>query len=240
MSRRLSTILVIEDDAPIRRGVVDTLRFAGFHVVEAADGVRGLALALENTVDLVLLDVMMPGMDGFAVLKSIRAAHPSLPVIMVTARGAEDDRVRGLRGGADDYVAKPFSAMELLARVEAVLRRSPARPMTVALLRTASGTIDLQRREIRLSDGGREELSEREGAVLSYLAGCRDRVVDRKELLQNVWGLDPRGLETRTVDMQIARLREKLGTDAEGVIATVRGKGYKLADGIKVEGPGTP
>ena len=228
-------ILVIEDDEAIRRGMVDAVEYAGYRVIEAVDGPSGLSAALECAVDLVLLDVMMPGLDGFEVLTEIRRAHATLPIIMVTARGAEDDRVRGLRNGADDYVTKPFSALELLARVEAVLRRSPERPSDVTSLCLDDREIDLERREVRLGDGEVRTLTEREAAILRYLAGSRDRAVDRDELLHRVWGLDPRGLETRTVDMQIARLREKLGrsSDDEPVIVTVRGKGYMLADAVK-------
>ncbi len=124
----IGTVLVVEDDAAIRRGIVDSLRFAGYGVFEAGDGEKGLTAALSADPDLVLLDVLMPKMDGFEVLKAIRKSRPNLPVIMLTARGAEEDRVKGLRTGADDYVVKPFNTGELLARVEAVLRRSPARP----------------------------------------------------------------------------------------------------------------
>jgi DNA-binding response OmpR family regulator len=228
-------ILVVEDDDAIRRGLVDALAFGGYGVEEAADGQRGLELALETAVDLVLLDVMMPGLDGFTVLAELRRARPTLPVIMVTARGAEEDRVRGLRDGADDYVTKPFSAVELLARVNAVLRRSPERPSDVMCLRINGRTIDLARREIVTDTGAARPLSEREAAILRYLAGCAGRAVDRDELLHRVWGLNPRGIETRTVDMQIARLREKLadGPDDDPVILTVRGKGYMLAHGVE-------
>lgn len=228
-------ILVIEDDAAIRRGLVDALAFAGYDVTEAGDGTRGLALGLETPVDLVLLDVMMPGLGGFDVLEQLRAARPTLPIIMVTARGAEDDRVRGLRDGADDYVTKPFSAVELLARVGAVLRRSPGRPTDIRSLRIDGRTVDLARREIVHADGTARQLSEREADILRYLAACGGRAVDRDEILHRVWGLDPRGIETRTVDMHIARLREKLAAsdDDSPVVLTVRGKGYRLADGVE-------
>jgi two-component system, OmpR family, alkaline phosphatase synthesis response regulator PhoP len=139
--------------------------------------------------------------------------------------------VRGLRDGADDYVVKPFSASELLARVEAVLRRSPERPRNVPRTTIAGRTIDLERREVVFEDGGRESLSEREGDVLAYLISNRGRAIAREELLSRVWGLDPRGVHTRTVDMTVARLRELLRdspTDP-AVIVTVRAKGYMLA-----------
>jgi len=233
MSR--SRILVIEDDKAIRRGLVDALAYAGHDVVETGDGQAGLELALESGVDLVLLDVMLPGLNGFDVLGAVRAACPTLPVIMVTARGAESDRVRGLKDGADDYVTKPFSAVELLARVDAVLRRSPERPSAVERLQAGGRTIDLARREVRLTDGTVRSLSERETAILHYLAVCAGRAVDRQELLHRVWGLNPRGIETRTVDMHVARLREKLsgGDGDDPVILTVRGKGYMLAGTVE-------
>lgn len=229
-------VLVIEDDAPIRRGLVDSLTFAGYEVLQCADGREALAMAVECELDLVLLDVMLPGMDGFAVLDELRVAKPTLPVIMVTARGAEQDRVRGLKTGADDYVVKPFSAKELLARVEAVLRRSPERPGDVRGIDAGGRTIDLQRREIVCPDGAVRQLSEREANILRYLAVNRERAVDRDELLHRVWGLNPRGIQTRTVDMHIARLRDKIEDDpAEPkIVLTVRGKGYKLAESVNV------
>ncbi len=234
-----SVVLVVEDDAAIRRGIVDTLRYAGFDPLECDNGRAAVELALESEIDLVLLDIMLPELDGFSVLARLRRSHPTLPVIMVTARGAEKDRVRGLTDGADDYVVKPFSAKELLARVEAVLRRSPQRTQDVSRLRVDSRTIDLERREVRWPDGATRQLTEREVAILRYLAVSRDRAVDRKELLHHVWGLNPKGIQTRTVDMHIARLREKLGDDpAEPrIILTVRGKGYMLAGAVQDETP---
>ena len=231
------SVLVVEDDPAIRRGLVDALSFAGYSVTESPDGSDAVQLALELPIDLVLLDVMLPGLDGFTILEQLRQSKPTLPVIMVTARGAEDDRIHGLKVGADDYVVKPFSAKELLARVEAVMRRSPERPSDVRSLRANGLTIDLQRQEIVLADGTRRELSERETSILSYLASSRQRAIDRGELLQHVWGLNPRGIQTRTVDMHIARLREKLtdGTGNKPIIVTVRSKGYMLADFVEIE-----
>lgn len=237
-----NTILVIEDDRSIRQGLVDALTFAEYSVIEAATGRDGLAMALESTIDLVLLDVMLPALDGFAVLREIRSARPTLPIIMLTARGSEDDRVRGLTDGADDYVVKPFSALEVLARIEAVLRRSPERPSDVHRLRIDNTTIDLDRQQITYSHGESCNLTEREAAILRYLATNRGRAVDRNELLHRVWGLNPRGIETRTVDMQVARLREKLKgvptngiSDDQQIIRTVRGKGYCLAEHVEVD-----
>lgn len=227
----LATLLLVEDDAAIRRGVADALRYSGYTVHEAADGRAGLDLCLSVEADLALLDIMMPKMDGLALLTELRRARPSLPVIFLTARGEGEDRVRGLRLGADDYVVKPFGVEELIARVEAVLRRSAERPVATPRLDIAGRSIDFQRREATLPDGRVERLSEREAEVLQFLAANRGRAVSREELLKKVWGFDPRGTHTRTVDMTVVRLREHLGDDPSrpGVILTVRGKGYMLA-----------
>ncbi len=237
-----SAILVVEDDAAIRRGLVDALRYAGHIVHEAADGEAGLAAALKLDVDLVLLDLLLPRKDGFEVLAELRRARAAVPVIVLTARGAEEDRVRGLRGGADDYVVKPFSARELLARVEAVLRRSAERPRTLRPAFTVRDrTIDFRRREIRFADGTQSELSEREATLLEYLAAHAGRAIGRGELLYRVWGMDPRGLLTRTVDMHIARLRERLRDDSAdpSLILTVRSQGYKFAGDLVPRTEGT-
>lgn len=220
-------VLVVEDDPAIRRGIADTLAAGGYRTREAADGDEGLKAALSSGCDLLLLDIMLPRMDGFAVLEKVRKSRPGLPVIMLTARGDENDRVRGLKGGADDYVVKPFSALELLARCEAVLRRSAERADVNGRVELDGRVVDLAQRRITFSDGRTCDISQKEAELLSYLAGCRDRPVARGELLQHVWGLDPRGVETRTIDMHVARLREKLGDAA--LIRTVRGKGYQLA-----------
>lgn len=233
-------ILVVEDDAAIRRGLVDALRFAGYEVVECADGTSGRAAAFGTELDLVLLDVVLPGSSGFEILSELRRSRPALPVILVTARGAEDDRVHGLLHGADDYVVKPFSARELLARVEAVLRRSPARPSIAGRVTLPGCTVHLDRSEITYDCGGTELLSEKEREILAYLAAHRGRVIAREELLQHIWGLNPRGIETRTVDMHVARLREKLAahhTEAADAVVTVRGQGYMLSQIAAVDSP---
>jgi two-component system, OmpR family, alkaline phosphatase synthesis response regulator PhoP len=230
---RQRTICVVEDDPAIRRGLVDSLGFAGFRVLSCADGEsarRTLGLA---EVDLVLLDVVLPGLDGLEYLPELRAARPGLPVILVTARGAEEDRVRGLRTGADDYVVKPFSSSELLARVDAVLRRSAERPADVRELRFSGGRVHLERREVVLDGASARQLTEREAGLLAHLARNPGRPVERDELLRAVWRLDPRGLDTRTVDMTVTRLREKLGASGEAIVLTLRGKGYAL--GLEVE-----
>ncbi len=231
----MKRVLVIEDDAAIRRGLVDALGFAGYEVSEAATGDSGETRAIQGDWDLVLLDVILPGRDGRDVLRAVRAARPTLPVIMLTAIGGEDDRVLGLALGADDYVVKPFSVRELLARVAAVLRRSAERPTDVADVALPGGTADLVRLEVRFTDGGRQPLAEREASLLRYLACNRGRAVSREEILERVWRIDARGLSgaggTRSVDMQVARLREKLRDDPHDprVVVTVRGKGYMLA-----------
>src|SRR6266566_3806195 len=164
-----ANIVVIEDEQAIRRGVVDLLRASGYQVAEAADGARGLDESVRRGVDLVLLDLLLPKRDGLDVLVELRKTRPTLPVIILTARGTEDDRVRGLKMGADDYVVKPFSARELLARIEAVLRRSADRPSDVKAAKLGRGKIDFGRREIRWSAHERAELSETEIALLSFL-----------------------------------------------------------------------
>ena len=204
------TVLVVEDEEAIRRGIVDILKVAGFQVVEAADGAAGLTEARRAGVDLVLLDLLMPRMDGFSVLTELRVTHPSLPVIILTARGSEDDRVRGLRIGADDYVVKPFSARELLARVEAVLRRSPERAQPVVTVSSGDTVVDCARREIVRGSSDRVPLSQMEVDILQRLAAHAGRAVSREELLSCVWGLNDGTVETRAIDMHITRLRQKL------------------------------
>src|SRR5438105_1771015 len=159
-------IVVVEDDSAIRRGVVDVLRVSGYEVAEASDGARGLEEAVRLGVDLVLLDLLLPRRDGLEVLTDLRKIRPTLPVIILTARGTEEDRVRGLKMGADDYVVKPFSARELLARVEAVLRRTLKAAAEVSVAHVGRGRIDLRRREVRWSDAERCDLSETESAIL--------------------------------------------------------------------------
>jgi len=223
-------IVVVEDEAAIRKGVVHALKASGYEVAEAADGEAGLQEAVRLGVNLVLLDLMMPKRDGLQVLAEIRKIRPTLPVIILTAKGTEEDRVQGLKLGADDYVVKPFSARELLARVEAVLRRSVDRPVEVHGASFGRATIDFQRREVRWSERERGELSETETAILSFLVAQRNRAVSREELLTRLWGIGPQGIETRTIDMHIARLRAKLkdpsGKESPEAILTVRAQGY--------------
>jgi len=231
-------VLIVEDDLAIRRGVAAALRHAGFEPVEAGDGVAGQRLALERPVALVLLDLALPLRDGHSVLGAIRDARPALPVIVITARGAEDDRVRGLRGGADDYVVKPFGVRELLARVDSVLRRSPGRERGMTSLALPAGVVDLAAEEVRFDDGAREPLTALEARLLRYLAAFPHRLVSRDELLAQVWQVDPRHVQTRSVDMALARLRRKLRDDRrdEPVLVTVRGRGYRIGESCAAPG----
>lgn len=236
------TVLIVEDEDAIRRGIVDILKMANWQTVEAPDGVSGLEQARHAGIDLVLLDLLLPRMDGFQVLTEIRVTHPSLPVIILTARGSEDDRVRGLRIGADDYVVKPFSARELLARVDAVMRRSPERPQPVMTISSGDTVVDCGRREIVNGRDERQPLSQMEVDILQRLASNNGRAVSREELLSCVWGLNDGSVETRAIDMHITRLRQKLsgvsGQSATEWIVTVRGKGYMLGPEIQVQTTG--
>ena len=228
------TICVVEDDAAIRRGIVDSLRHAGYRVLECPDGTAARRVLASELCHGLLLDVMLPDMDGLEYLVELRTSRPRLPVIMVTARGAEEDRVRGLRLGADDYVVKPFSATELIARVEAVLRRALPDPLPHARLESKDCTVDLVRREVRLHSGAVRHLSERETELLAFLAASRSSIVSRGELLRGVWHMNPRGIDTRTVDMAVARVREKCG---RAMIETRRGVGYIMGSQVKRCGP---
>jgi DNA-binding response OmpR family regulator len=223
-------VLVVEDDRSIREGLADALAFHGYVALQSERGDAGLDKALHGGCDLVILDLVLPGADGLSVLREVRRARPTLPVIVLTARGGETDRVRGLREGADDYVVKPFSIRELLARVDAVLRRSPERPSDVRRLEIPGGSVDLERREVTFADGGSCDLSLREAELLRYLAANPGRIVSRKELLSHVWGVHLRAAETRTIDVHVARLRDKLrDTDSPPtLLITIRGKGYRL------------
>ncbi|MCW0219726.1 MAG: response regulator transcription factor [Prosthecobacter sp.] len=230
----MPTILVIEDDSAIRRGVCDALRFSGYEVLEAAEGLSGMEQAQKATFDLLLLDLVLPNHNGFEILRALKEHRPGTPVIILSARGEEADRVKGLKLGADDYVVKPFSVRELLARVEAVLRRSPERPKQVQQIPFPAGTADLERMELRFTDGGREELSDRECGLIEYLAAHRGRAISREELLRRVWRIEPKHTETRTIDMHIANLRAKLrdnGSEPQFLL-TVRGKGYMLRNEV--------
>ncbi len=222
-----TTILVIEDDPAIRRGLVDVLEYAGYKTLEAADGHAGMELALKANYRLLLLDLVMPGPSGFDILEAIKRKRPGQAVIILSARGEENDRVRGLVTGADDYVVKPFSMKELLARVDAVLRRTCERGAPADQRPLPGGSVDFKESTLAFTDGRREDLSEREGELLRYLLDSQGRIVSREEILRHLWGLDPDRTETRTIDMHIMHLRAKLGDKDQSFLATVRGKGYR-------------
>ena len=217
-------ILVVEDEASLREGIADLLTGDGHDVVAVGDGVAGVEAGLRDRFDLVVLDLMLPRLDGMEVCRRLRAARPGTPILMLTARGSEDDKVRGLMEGADDYVTKPFSARELLARVRVLGRRTPAESLDDIQLDGA--VVDLARMIIVRGDD-RVALTPREVGIVRWLHRHRDRVVSRAELLEQVFG--QRGdLQTRAVDMAIAVLRKKLEVDPAHptVIVSVKGAGY--------------
>jgi DNA-binding response OmpR family regulator len=226
-------ILIVEDDMAILRGLKDNLEFEGYVVLTATDGEQGYALIKEKTPDLVVLDLMLPRMSGFEVLRKVRTEGSSVPVLILTARGEESDKVHGLNIGADDYMTKPFSVKELLARVQAIFRRA-SDSRTGALpdeLRFKDVAVDFRRFEA--SKGGRPlTLSRKEFGVLRLLASRAGEVVTRDELLDAVWGYD-RFPTTRTVDNHVALLRAKIEDDPARprFLLTIRGVGYKLAVG---------
>ncbi|MCB9670889.1 MAG: response regulator transcription factor [Alphaproteobacteria bacterium] len=218
-------VLVVEDEAAIRMGLCDVLAYHGLDPVGAADGRAGLDLALGGEFGLVLLDVMMPGLDGFTVCERLREARPAQAILMLTAKGAESDVLRGFEVGADDYVTKPFSVAQLMARVQALLRRSGS---VVRRFRIAGIEVDPDRLTAEGSQGS-TELSTRDVELLAYLASQPGRPISREELLKEVWGyarVDR--VETRCVDMAVVKLRRRLAdVDPAEVIETVRGVGYR-------------
>ena len=222
------TILVVEDDSAVRQGVVDALTFAGYEVLSASDGRAGRKAALSARYDLLLLDLILPHFTGFDILEALQESRAGQAVIILSAKGEENDRIKGLKMGADDYVMKPFSARELLARVDAVLRRTTERKALSGKYEVAGRVIDISGSEI-VYEGARHELSEREIGVLKYLIANPGRPVPRDELLRHVWGIDPNRIETRTVDMHVSHIRKKLGDHSQEILETVRGRGYRLA-----------
>lgn len=222
------TILVVEDDPAVRRGIVDVLEYAGYRTLEAPDGHVGMELAQQANYRLLLLDLVMPGPSGFEILQALKKKRPGQAVIILSARGEENDRVRGLVNGADDYVVKPFSMKELLARVDAVLRRTCERVAPSDKREIPGGTADFRVGRLTFEDGT-EDLSAKEAELLRYLIDAGGRVVSKDEILRNLWGLDPARTETRTIDMHIMHLRSKLRDKNQSTLATVRGKGYRFA-----------
>ncbi len=230
MQRKIR-ILIVEDEPAIRNGLMDVFVFHGYEVEGVGDGPGGLAKALSGTVDLVLLDIMLPGMDGFEVCNRIRARDRDQPIIMLTAKTQDEDIVRGLSLGADDYVAKPFSVTQLVLRVQAVLRRSRVGLDLDSHIRLGDG-LEIDTRNL-CGRRGAEALAftRREMEILRYLQANADRPVPREELLAKVWGYGRQlEIETRTVDIHIAKLRRKIEPDpaAPRHLVTVRGAGYRL------------
>jgi DNA-binding response OmpR family regulator len=237
-------VLVIEDEEAILRGLCDVLAFQGYAPTSAARGDLGLEMALDPDHEpaLVLLDVMLPGLSGFDVCERLRTQKPALPILMLTARGSEEDILRGFRCGADDYVTKPFSVSELVARVEALLRRTGRTIVTApdggeADEHGASNDVspyDFGHWQIHPAarsaqrDGESLELTSRDLEVLAFFVREQGHILSRRRLLAEIWGYpDPDRIETRSVDMHIAKLRKKLGPADGALIETVRGEGYR-------------
>ena len=223
-------VLVVEDEEAIRTGLIDVLVFHGYEVDSAATGPEGLEKALTGRFALILLDIMLPGMDGYAICDRIRAVDRDQPIIMLTAKSSDEEIIQGLKLGADDYVAKPFSIQQLVLRIEAVLRRSQVGQGQARML--SIGNIEVDTANLSGLNGSEEiAFTKREIEVLSYLAQNSTRPVSREELLAKVWGY-ARGLdiETRTVDIHIAKLRRKIEADPKepASLITVRGAGYRL------------
>ena len=231
MNKRSISILVVEDEEAIRSGLIDVFVFHGYDVDSADNGPEGLEKALTGKFDLILLDIMLPGMDGFEICNAIRAKDRNQPIIMLTAKTSDEEIIQGLKLGADDYVAKPFSIQQLVLRIEAVLRRSR---IGIEQARTISLSNNVQIDTENLTgQNGAEKLTftRREIEILSYLAANSTRPVPRDELLTKVWGYARNlEIETRTVDIHIAKLRRKIEINPKepaGLI-TVRGAGYRL------------
>jgi len=230
MQRKLR-ILIVEDEDAIRTGLSDVLVFHGYKVDCAAEGNDGLNKALSGSFDLILLDIMLPGMDGFEICNRVRSQDRDQPIIMLTARSSDEDIIQGLSLGADDYVAKPFSVAQLVLRVQAVLRRSRTAVELDHQLRLGDG-IEIDSRNLS-GRRGEQALSftRREVEILQYLKANSERPVSREELLNRVWGYARNlQLETRTVDIHIAKLRRKIEPDPAQprYLLTVRGAGYRL------------
>ena len=227
----MKRILIIEDDISILNGLRDVLIFKSYDVFTATDGEAGYETAVEKSPDLIILDIMLPKMDGFTLCKKLRDEGNMIPVLMLTARGEEPDKVKGLDFGADDYVTKPFSLPELLARVRALLRRRPGEKTEETLPDSIElGNISLDFKKYEALKGGKPlSLSPKEFGVLRYLATCAGDVVTRDELLDEVWGYE-KFPTTRTVDNHIAQLRSKIEENPADprYLLTVHGIGYKL------------
>ena len=222
------TILIIEDDTSILRGIKDNLEFEGYDVVTAMEGHKGLDLSLKSRIDLLLLDLMLPGLNGFEICRKVKKEKPELPIIMITARGGEMDKVLGLDMGADDYITKPFSLPELLARIRALLRRTHRLDQSMDDLKFGEVHIDFIKRKATVRK--REiHLSKKEFEIMKYFMSRTGEAVHRNELLEEVWEYDALPT-TRTIDNFILSLRKKMEIDPSKPkhILSVRGIGYKF------------
>jgi DNA-binding response OmpR family regulator len=225
----MAKLLIIEDEPSMQLGLKDNMELEGYLVETASDGEEGLVKIKANSFDLILLDVMLPKLSGFDVCKAARSAGISTPIVLLTARGEEIDKILGLEFGADDYITKPFSVRELLARVKAILRRSQLQPAK-DIARTTIGRLNIDFESFHATENQIEiKLSHKEFEILSYLHQHKNQVVSRYDLLEKVWGYDEQPT-TRTVDNFVVRLRQKveLNPNQPRVILTVHGTGYKL------------
>lgn len=229
----MKKILIIEDEESIRMALEDDFRLENYDVEVASDGIEGLAKAANPDTDLIILDIMLPGMNGFDICKKLRSQGIRTPIIMLTAKGQEIDRVVGLEIGADDYVTKPFSPRELQARVKAVLRRMETEPDDKAENLFRSGGLEVDFRQYECRKNGKEvSLTAHEFELLKYLHQNRGRVINRDELLDEIWGKDV-FVAPRTVDTHMANLRKKIEDDPSlpRLIISIRGVGYKFISG---------
>jgi two-component system response regulator RegX3 len=228
---RKRRLLIVEDEEAIRTGLIDVFVYHGFEVEAVADGRDALDRALVGGFDLILLDVMLPSMNGFDICDAIRKTDREQPIILLTAKVGDDDIINGLKLGADDYIGKPFSIQELVLRVEAVLRRTRGAKTVARHIDLGSGMV-VDTENLSGRDGVDELVfTRREIEILQYLHAHRDRPVQRDELLTEVWGYRKNmNIETRTVDIHIAKLRRKIEVDSKNPkrLVTVRGAGYRL------------
>jgi DNA-binding response OmpR family regulator len=224
----VACILVIEDDLKILRGLEMNLKFEGYTVLAATEGHEGLKKALDEPTDLLLLDLMLPGLSGYDICRKVRERKPDLPIVMLTAKGQEIDKVAGLDLGADDYVTKPFGVSELMARIRALLRRCEVRGKGLEQYSFGNVTLDFKKYQAEV-EGKAVDLSAREFDLLRYLIEHAGEAVHRSDLLDKVWGYDVT-TTTRTVDTFVFELRKKLEADPSRPehILSVRGVGYKF------------